>query len=314
CIMYNEESSPNINYNLSMERTVGFAQNQTNINLLNIYDSPFIDRSASFTQSHEDQTNNSLSTEWSLDLTRDSTNTKWSTGFTNNILFIEWNAVFTQNQANASSLNIYNNLTIESSTGISQKDQTNTTLPNIYGAGITQPCDEQINTLQQQFNVKSVKKNEHPVSLVSRYKRNPKCKKCNIRKIHYDENSNQCKDCYRASLRALSSNKLIDNFIESTQTFIQNSNFPQDLVKLMESCWHSDPEKRWHNNNSIDFNLKELIKKAERGEIKFPENKDTSFVSTKINDQAIYSSRSLNLLISKALTLQRMKLSNNIIT
>ncbi|CAG8754334.1 12765_t:CDS:2, partial [Racocetra persica] len=284
---------------------VRFAQDQTNINLLNIYDNPFIEWSANFTQGYEDQTNNSLPTEWSMDLTQDLTNTslpniyknpsiewsagfsqdqtnnnlpiewsagfsqdqtnnnlpiEWSTEFTNNIPFMEWNAVFTQYQANASSLNIYNNSIIESSTGISQKDQTNTTLPNIYGSGITQPCDEQINTLQQQFNVKSVKENEHPVSLIP-------------------------------------------------------ANVPQDLVILMKSCWHSDPRQRLRDGYCDGYwNLNRLIERAERGEIKFPENKDTSYVPTKINDQAIYSSRSLNLLISKALTLQSMKLSNNTIT
>ncbi|CAG8841065.1 19153_t:CDS:1, partial [Racocetra persica] len=47
-----------------------------------------------------------------------------------------------------------------------------------------------------------------------------------------------------------------------------------------------------------------FIDKAKRGGIKFPENKDTSILLTKINKQAIYSSRPLIPLISKALTLQ----------
>ncbi|CAG8489829.1 1429_t:CDS:2 [Cetraspora pellucida] len=300
------------------------------------------------------------------------------------------------------------------STGINQKDQANTTLLNNYDVEIAQLCDEKINTLQKQFNANSVKENEQPVSLVSRRKRNPICKQCNLRKVHYDENSDQCKDCYRASLRALSGNKLLDNFIESTQTFhngrnylklefisydqftnieylakggfsviykatwvdgpiirwnpkkqkynrkgnydvvlkvLNNSekmdsdylneckflvlvgkiktiakpfsdrkhdgylildilndlrpkiptNIPQDFVELMELCWHSDPKKRFVSNriypDSLQYKLGEFLRKAEKGEIKFPENIDTSFLPTEVNEQAIYSSRSLNPLI-----------------
>ncbi|CAG8839575.1 7283_t:CDS:2, partial [Racocetra persica] len=85
--------------------------------------------------------------------------------------------------------------------------------------------------------------------------------------------------------------------------------------KIMESCWHSDPDKRVKLNGGFglsEFNL--LIGKAEREEIKFPENKDTSILPTKINEQAIYSSQLLTPLISKALTLQSMKLNSNTIT
>ncbi|CAG8777159.1 14536_t:CDS:2, partial [Racocetra fulgida] len=112
------------------------------------------------------------------------------------------------------------NSSIELTTCFTQ-DQTNTSSLNIYNA---QHCEEQINTLQL-HDTKLVKKNEHPVSLVSRRKRNskyPKCKKCNLRKYYYNVNPNISKDCYRASLRILSGNKLIDDFIESTQTFHSN--------------------------------------------------------------------------------------------
>ena len=43
------------------------------------------------------------------------------------------------------------------------------------------------------------------------------------------------------------------------------------------------------------------------------ENNDTNIIQTRINDQAIYSSRPLTPLISKALTLQSMKLNSNVI-
>ncbi|CAG8775967.1 7108_t:CDS:1, partial [Gigaspora rosea] len=88
-------------------------------------------------------------------------------------------------------------------------------------------------------------------------------------------------------------------------------NIPQELVKLMERCWHRDPKKRINN---LKNELMYLILKAESGEIKFPENDDTNISPTKINDQAIYSSRPLTLLIKKALTLQSMKLNSNEIT
>ncbi|RIB09285.1 kinase-like domain-containing protein, partial [Gigaspora rosea] len=95
-------------------------------------------------------------------------------------------------------------------------------------------------------------------------------------------------------------------------------NIPKDLIELMEKCWHQDPEKRrfmTFNNNLTHMHflgnkLKELIRKVEIGEVKFLENKDTNILSTKINDQAIYSRRPLNLLISKALTLQSIELSS----
>ncbi|CAG8777421.1 12446_t:CDS:1, partial [Racocetra fulgida] len=93
---------------------------------------------------------------------------------------------------------------------------------------ITQHYEKQINTIQHD-DAESVKENKSPIPLVSRRKKNPRCKKCNIRRPHYDENSNQCKDCYRASLRALSGNKLIDDFIESTQTFYRRCRHDKKL-------------------------------------------------------------------------------------
>src|SRR6185437_13493865 len=74
CIMYNKESTPNINNNLSMEWTVGFIQDQTNINSLNIYNNQTIEWFTNFTQGYKEQTNNSLPIEWSIYLTQDQTN------------------------------------------------------------------------------------------------------------------------------------------------------------------------------------------------------------------------------------------------
>ncbi|CAG8852502.1 15762_t:CDS:2, partial [Gigaspora margarita] len=104
-------------------------------------------------------------------------------------LFTEWNACFTHNQTN--------------------------------NVGITQHYEESINALQQQYNTKSVKENENPNSLVSRHTRRhsyKECKKCNRMKAAYDKISDQCRSCYGASLRVFSGNKLIDDFIELTQT------------------------------------------------------------------------------------------------
>ncbi|CAG8816476.1 8379_t:CDS:2, partial [Gigaspora margarita] len=138
---------------------------------------------------------------------------------------------------------------------------------------ISQHCENAINILQQQYNAKSVKENEHPISLVSKNTKRhsyKKCKKCNRKKVPYDKNSDQCRNCYGASLRVLSGNKLIDDFIELTQT-----------------------------------------SHGKKGEIKFPENIDVKSSPTKINEQAIYSSRLLNPLISEALTIRSMKLNFN---
>ncbi|CAG8757791.1 24363_t:CDS:2 [Cetraspora pellucida] len=408
------------NNDLTTELSTDFTQYQTNISLPNTYNNPSIERSTDFSQN---QPNNNLFTEW----------TTGTTDFTNN-------SSFTPYQITTNLLNIFKNSIIELPVGIAQnnedqtnynlsteqtacftQDQTNTDSPNIHNSEITQYHEN--NTLPQ-YNAKSVKENKRPVSLVSRRKKyiSKKCKTCNFKRSHYDENSNQCKYCYRASLRVLSGNKLIDNFIESTQTFyrnckhnkklefipydqfinieylakggfskiykatwvdgpisrwnpkkqeygrkknyevalkiLNNSNkmdsdylnerkfiildrkiktitehftwtwiyilnglrpkipidIPHELVKLlMESCWHSDPDKRI-DLSSYWLNLYEIIKKAEGGEIKFPENKSATILPPKMNEQGIYSSRLLTPLISKALTLQSMKLNSNIIT
>ncbi|RIB28538.1 kinase-like domain-containing protein [Gigaspora rosea] len=209
--MYNEESSLNINNNLSTEWTTDFTfQDQTNINSLNIYNNPSTELSADFTQVYEDQTNNSLPTEWSMELVQDQTTIslpnvynnpfiEWSTDFsqdqiielstkfTHNNPFMEWNADFTQ--TNTSSLNIYNNTIIKLSAGITQNDEdqtnhnisieqttcfaqdrTNTSLHSIYNTEITQHYEAQINDLQQ-YDAKSVIEDKHPVSFVSRHKK-----------------------------------------------------------------------------------------------------------------------------------------------
>ncbi|CAG8841688.1 15860_t:CDS:1, partial [Gigaspora margarita] len=226
--------------------------------------------SANFTQGYESQTNNSLPTEWPMNLTQDQTNIslpnvynnsslessaglsqdqinnnlpiaiEWPTDFTNNNPFTERNANFTQYHTitNTSLPNIYNNPTIESFAGITRndgdqtnhklpiacltEDQNNICLPKIYNAGVTKHCEEQINTLQH-YNAKSVKKNKHSVSPVSRHEGNTKfrCQAClsNKKRYPHDKNSNLCKDCYQASSRNLSGNKLIDDFIKFAQTF-----------------------------------------------------------------------------------------------
>ncbi|CAG8604039.1 3859_t:CDS:2 [Cetraspora pellucida] len=394
------------NNDLTTELSIDFTQYQTNISLPDTYNNSSIERSTDFSQN---QFNNNLFTEWTTD----------TIDFTNNLPFMECGASFTPYQISTNLLNIFNNSIIELPVSIAQnnedqinynlsieqaacftQDQTNTNSLNIHNSEVTQ-CHEN-NTLQQ-YNTKSVKENKRLVSLVSRHKKNrqknPRCKKCNHRKSHYDENSNQCKDCYRASLRILSGNKLIDDFIESTQTFcawtnkvklefipynqfinieylakggfskiykatwadgpiarwnpkkqkydrkrnfdvalkiLNNSNkmnsdylnevyilnglrpkipidIPHELVNLMESCWHPDPDKRIKLDKL--WGLKKLHEIIYSGEIKkFPENKSAIILPTKMNEQGIYSSRPLTPLISKALTLQSMKLNSNAIT
>ncbi|CAG8836674.1 37432_t:CDS:2, partial [Gigaspora margarita] len=340
--MYNEESSPNINNNLPTEWTIGFTlQDQTNINSPNIYNNTFIEWSTDFTQVYEDQTNNSLSTEWSMELAQDQTTIslpnvynpfiEWSTGFsqdqiielstefTNNNPFMEWNADFTQ--TNTSSLNIYNNSIIKLSAGITQnvedqtnnnlsieqttcfaQDRTNISLHSIYNTEITQHYEAQINDLQH-YDAKSVIEDKHSVSFVSRRKKrkeSERCKKCNRKRFICDKTSKQCKNCYEASLRVLSGNKLIDDFIELTQ--ISYASFTRD--SNLEFIQGTD---------NLNGELRDLLHKARNGRIIFPENKNTNISPIEINDQAIYSSRPLTQLISKALTLQSMKLNSNII-
>ncbi|RIA99911.1 hypothetical protein C2G38_2236626 [Gigaspora rosea] len=98
------------------------------------------------------------------------------------------------------------------------------------------------------------------------------------------------------------------------------TNTPQDLIELMEMCWHSDQKKREKslgNRNpttGLKIKLENIINKIEKGEIKFSENRDTSISPTKISGQAIYSSRLLNPLISEALTIRSMRLNSSAIT
>ncbi|CAG8814826.1 33888_t:CDS:2, partial [Gigaspora margarita] len=274
--MYNEENTPKIyknqymknkaifsqDYanqtynNLPTEWSPNFTQDQANINLLKTSNKPFMKWSPSFTQIHENQTNNHLSKVWSEDFTQDYENQ------TNNNLLAECTMDFTQNLSNINLLNIYNNPPIGWFVDFTQdyEDQANHntftewntsfTHDQTNNAGITQHSEESINTLQQQYNAKSVKENENPTSLVSRHTKR-QCKKCNRMKAPYDKNSDQCRDCYGASLQVLS----------------------------------------------------------EKGEIKFPENIDVK--SSPINEQAIYSSRLLNPLISEALTIRSLKLNFN---
>ncbi|CAG8766424.1 12035_t:CDS:1, partial [Cetraspora pellucida] len=192
------------NDDLTTELSIDFTQYQTNISLPNTYNDPSVERYTGFSQN---QPNNNL-TEWTTD----------TIDFTNNSPFMEWDAGFTPYQVNTM-LNIFNNSIIELPVGVAQnnedqtnynlsieqtkcftQDQANTDSINIHNSEITQYHE---NNALQRYNTKSVKENKHPVSLVSRRKKyiSKKCEKCNIRKLHYDENSNQCKDCYRASLR-----------------------------------------------------------------------------------------------------------------
>ncbi|CAG8819873.1 12785_t:CDS:2, partial [Gigaspora margarita] len=266
------------NNNLSTKWSPDFTQNQNNMSLLNVYNNPFVEWSACFTQNHERQTNNNFSIECSTGLTR------YYEDQANNNLFTEWATDFTQNENNINVLKIYKNLSIGWSADFMQDygDQVNNNLSTewatcfiqnqINNTGINQHCKEQINTLRKHDNAKSVIEDKHPISLVSRRKKRQcyeKCIKCNYKRILVDKTSKLCRNCYEASLRVLSGNKLIDEFIELTQ-----------------------------------------ISRGKKGEIKFPENIDAR-APAEINEQAIYSSRLLNPLISEEITIRSMKLNFN---
>ncbi|CAG8758304.1 2247_t:CDS:1 [Cetraspora pellucida] len=81
-------------------------------------------------------------------------------------------------------------------------------------------------------------------------------------------------------------------------------NTPQDLVELMEICWHSDPkirEKSLGNKNpatGLKIRFENIIRKIEKEEIKFSENRNASVSQTKISE---YSNQPLNSLISETL-------------
>ncbi|RIB28176.1 kinase-like domain-containing protein [Gigaspora rosea] len=214
------------NSNLPTEWSPDFTQNQTNKSLQNVYNNPFVELSASFTQNHESQTNYNFVIECSTGLTR------YYEDQTNNNLFTESATNFTQNENDINLLKTYKNLSIGWSADFTQGygDQVNHNLSTeratyfiqnqIINVEITQHYKEQINTLRQQDNAKSVIENKHPVSLVSRRKKRQcyeKCIKCNYKRILVDKTSKLCRNCYEASLRVLSGNKLIDDFIELTQ-------------------------------------------------------------------------------------------------
>ncbi|CAG8691484.1 24233_t:CDS:2 [Gigaspora rosea] len=78
----------------------------------------------------------------------------------------------------------------------------------------------------------------------------------------------------------------------------------QDLIELIKIDAFEKENNRSDkqiNDDSLDNKLNELIVEAERGKIKFSEINNTCILPTKINNQAIYSSRPLKELISKAL-------------
>ncbi|RIB00348.1 kinase-like domain-containing protein, partial [Gigaspora rosea] len=266
-----------------MEYTAAFTQDQTNTNLLDVYNSPSIEWLTVPTYNYEYQTDY-LSTEWFIQDNEDQINEypfmEWNANFTSitqdsenkpnaEYPFIEWNANFTsitqeyENKTNAEYPFMEWNAKFTSSTH-EYENKTDTENPfmewNANFTSFTQECENKTNV----DNTKSVKKNEDPASLVSRRKQNPKCKKCNIRKGHYDENSSQCKDCHRASLRILSGNKLIDDFIESSQTlyiircnsskleFIPYNQFTNikylakgGFSKIYKATWIDGPIIRW---------------------------------------------------------------------
>ncbi|CAG8688009.1 1710_t:CDS:2, partial [Gigaspora rosea] len=202
-------------------------QDQTNINSLNIYNNPSTEWSADFTQVYEDQTNNSLPTEWSMELAQDQTTT-------NLPIIIQLPAGTIQNNEDQT------NLSIERTTCFAQ-DQTNTNLFNIYNAGLTQHYEEQINNLQQQYNAKSVIEDKLPVSFVSSRKKKERTRE--MQEI---------------------GNKLIDDFIELTQfsfaSFARKSNLefiPYEQFTNIEylakggfsiinrATWVNGPITRW---------------------------------------------------------------------
>ncbi|CAG8670017.1 33353_t:CDS:2 [Gigaspora margarita] len=249
--MYNEENSPNINNNLSIDWALGFTQD-----------------SATFSQ---DQANNNQPIELF--------------DFTNNHPFIEWNTCITQNDENQ----INNNLSLEWTTCFTQ-DQPNTSLLNINDEEITQHCEKQINTLQQQYDAKSVKEDKHQVSLASR--RRKRCKTCEGCKTPYiNTKQRYCRqENYDVVLKNLNdSEKMGSDYLNELKNYIH--------------CRDISDEKRGNK-------LLHEQKKTERGEIKFPENEDTYVLPSKINDQAIYSSRSLTELIKKALKLSSKACTN----
>ncbi|CAG8820464.1 12243_t:CDS:2, partial [Gigaspora margarita] len=89
---------------------------------------------------------------------------------------------------------------------------------------------------------------------------------------------------------------------------------PEEKKTISKEEKNHNRKEKQRIGGDLGIELNELAEKADRGEIKFPEkNRDTSILFTKINNQAIYSSRPLTPLISKALTLQSLQLNSNVI-
>ncbi|CAG8805397.1 43485_t:CDS:2, partial [Gigaspora margarita] len=227
------------NNNLPTEWSPDFTQNQTNISLLNAYNNPFVEWSTGFTQNHESQTNYNFPIECSTGLTR------YYEDQTNNNLFTEWATNFTKNENNINLLKTYNNFSIGWSADFTQDygDQVSHNLSTewttyftqnqINNTGITQHCEEQINTLRQQDNAKSIIEDKRPVTLVSRRKKRQKCgkcKKCNRKKILSDANSNICRTCYEASLRILSAEKGEIKFPENIEARASSTEINEQAI------------------------------------------------------------------------------------
>ncbi|CAG8712174.1 6860_t:CDS:2 [Gigaspora margarita] len=196
-----------------------------------------------------------------------------------------------------------------------------------FSQGQTNTQNHENQTTHNQTNNAGIpqhfKEYEHPISLVSKNTKRhsyKECKKCNRKKVPYDKNSDQCRNCYGASLRVLSGNKLIDDFIELTQT-----SHGSGFSVIYKATWVDGPVTRWSSkkqkynrkgNYTVVLKCLNNSKKMDsdclkKEEIKFPENIDVKSSPTKINEQAIYSSRLLNPLISEALTIRSMKLHFN---
>ncbi|CAG8805302.1 4982_t:CDS:2, partial [Gigaspora margarita] len=291
--MYNEENTPKIYNNQYMENKANFSQSQTNISLLNVYNNPSKEWYDYSNQDYAKQTYNNMPTERSPN--------------------------FTQDQTNINLLKTYNKpfMTLSPSFTQSHENQTNNNFTKEWSEDFTQNYENQANNnLFAEF-----KENENLTSLASRHTKR-QCKKCNRMKVPCDKNSDQCRDCYGASLRVLSGgfsviykatwvDGPITRWSSKKQKYNRKSNYTVVLKCLNNS-------KKMDSDCLNEVNLKNFIScknpnynDQEKGEIKFPENIDVKSSPTKINEQAIYSSRLLNPLISEALTIRSMKLNFN---
>ncbi|CAG8841978.1 44101_t:CDS:2, partial [Gigaspora margarita] len=239
------------------------------------------------------------------------------------------------NEESSSSIN--NNLSMEGNAGFFQ-DQTDINLQR----------EEQINTLQQE-NTKLVKKNENSVSPASKILSGNKliddfiestqtfsrvCLNATwvdgpISKWNYKDQRYKRKKNHTVVLKILNNSGQMDaNYLDEhpeTKNYMAFAKY-RDLhyflnkealswlqkLKLLQKITYGFPLLRKERRfGGLSIELRRLIEKANSGEINFPENIDTNNLPTKINDQAIYSSRSLTPLINKA---QSMKLNSNAIT